>query len=81
MELAEEILHVGHTNWSPWEFPETLLLEAESGIMVREMQEVIAQQMRIPPKARNAVCQLNIGKGKSLTIVPIVVAALADGQT
>ena len=80
-ELAEEILHVGHTNWSPWEFPETLLLEAESGIMVREVQEIIAQQMRNPPGARNAVCQLNMGEGKSSTIVPIVAAVLADGQT
>lgn len=81
VELTEELLHVGHTNWSPWEFPETLLLEAESGIMVREVQEVIAKEMRAPPGGKNTVCQLNMGEGKSSTIVPILAAALADKQT
>ncbi|KAH6230109.1 hypothetical protein HBI42_037710 [Parastagonospora nodorum] len=78
LELAQEIQNIGHTNWSPREFPETLLLEAESGILVREVQEVIASQMRAPPRDENAVCQLNMGDGKSSVIVPIVAAALAD---
>jgi hypothetical protein len=77
-ELAQELQNVGHTNWSPQEFPETLLLEAESGILVREVQETIAENMRTPPHAENAVCQLNMGEGKSSVIVPILAAALAD---
>lgn len=80
VELAEELGHIGHTNWSPWDFPETLLLEAESGIMVRQVQETIAKQMRDPPGAENTVCQLLMGAGKSSTIVPIVAAALTDKQ-
>ncbi|KAJ4362799.1 hypothetical protein N0V95_001291 [Ascochyta clinopodiicola] len=78
VELNEELRHVGHLNWNPAIFPETLLLEAESGIMVRDVQATIAEQMIQPPNAENTVMQLNMGEGKSSTIVPIVAAALAD---
>jgi hypothetical protein len=78
VELSEELQHVGHTNWNPREFPETLLLEAESGILVRQVQTMIAEKMMQPPGAQNTVMQLNMGEGKSSTIVPIVAAALAD---
>jgi hypothetical protein len=80
LELAQELQNSGHTNWSPWDFPETLLLEAESGILVREVQENIAQQMRSPLDGSNAVCQLNMGEGKSSVIVPMLAAALANSK-
>ena len=80
-DLAEELRNCGHRNWDPAEFPETLLLEAESGILVREVQEEIAKQMRSPPNGSNSVMQLNMGEGKSSVIVPIVAAALADWKT
>ncbi|KAJ4987967.1 hypothetical protein SVAN01_06542 [Stagonosporopsis vannaccii] len=78
VELNEELQHTGHTNWNPRDHPETLLLEAESGILVRKVQAAIAARMIQPPGARNTVMQLNMGEGKSSTIVPIVAAALAD---
>jgi hypothetical protein len=78
VELNEELQHVGHTNWDPREFPETLLLEAESGILVRKVQAMIATEMMEPKDDQNTVMQLNMGEGKSSTIVPIVAAALAD---
>jgi hypothetical protein len=78
LELAQELQNVGHTNWDPRQFPETLLLEAESGLLIREVQEIIAAQMRSPPVDENAMCQLNMGEGKSSVIVPILAAALAD---
>ncbi|KAH4108552.1 hypothetical protein HBI25_111470 [Parastagonospora nodorum] len=77
-ELAEELSHIGHTNWDPREFPETLLLEVESGIMLREVQEIIARHMRAPVDGLNSVLQLNMGEGKSSTILPVVAAYLAD---
>ncbi|KAH7095848.1 hypothetical protein FB567DRAFT_624053 [Paraphoma chrysanthemicola] len=80
LELAQELQYVGHTNWSPRDYPETLLLEAESCILVREVQETIAQQMRSPPNNENAMCQLNMGEGKSSVIVPILAATLADAK-
>ncbi|GKT96892.1 hypothetical protein Ct61P_14742 [Colletotrichum tofieldiae] len=76
--LINELRNPGHTNWKPLDHPDTLLLEVESGIMVREIQESIAEKMRDPPSGKNAVLQLNMGEGKSSVIVPIVAAALAD---
>jgi hypothetical protein len=78
-DLLKELLNVGHSNWDPLNYPETLLLEVESGIMIREVQEEIASQMRAPPSQANAVMQLNMGEGKSSVIVPIIAALLADG--
>lgn len=79
-ELAQEISNIGHTNWDPWKFPENLLLEAESGILIRPIQEVIAEQMRNPPNSENSLCQLNMGEGKSSVIGPMIAAALADSK-
>jgi hypothetical protein len=79
-ELVEELRNCGHHNWSPIDFPETLLLEAESGLLVREVQEEIAKQMRCPPNDANSVMQLNMGQGKSSVIVQIIAAFLAQGD-
>lgn len=79
-DLVSELSNVGHRNWSPFNHPESLLIEIETGIMIREVQEQIAQEMRAPSSECNAVCQLNMGEGKSSVIVPIVAAGLADGS-
>jgi hypothetical protein len=76
-ELLREIQNPGHTNWDPMEFPETLLLEVENGILVRAVQEQIASQMRNFPAGANAALQLNMGEGKSSVITPIVVVDFA----
>jgi hypothetical protein len=78
VDLYEELRHVGHSNWDPLQFPETLLLEAESGIMIRKEQEFIASHMRSPKNGDNAVLQLLMGGGKSSTIVPILVTYFTD---
>ncbi|KAF2477189.1 uncharacterized protein BDR25DRAFT_371170 [Lindgomyces ingoldianus] len=80
-DLLKELLNIGHTNWDPLDYPESLLLEVESGIMIREVQEEIASQMRSPPTNSNAVMQLNMGEGKSSVILPMIAAYLADGAT
>ncbi|CAK3844903.1 Hypothetical predicted protein [Lecanosticta acicola] len=79
-DLIGELRNVGHTNWNPHDYPESLLIEVEGGIMIREVQEQIAREMRSPSSNSNAVCQLNMGQGKSSVIVPIVAAALADSS-
>ncbi|KAK0972722.1 hypothetical protein LTR54_017496 [Friedmanniomyces endolithicus] len=78
VDMISELRNTAHVNWSPIEYPDSLLLEVESGILVREVQEQIAGQMRDP--GGNTVMQLNMGKGKSSIIAPIVAAALADGS-
>ncbi|KAL4895588.1 hypothetical protein BDV59DRAFT_211254 [Aspergillus ambiguus] len=77
-DLVVEIQNPGHTIWDPFEFPETLLLEIENGILIRDVQEQIARRMRHIRPGGNAVMQPNMGEGKSSVIVPIVAAALAD---
>ncbi|KAM0714645.1 hypothetical protein Q7P37_009943 [Cladosporium fusiforme] len=78
--LMEELQNIGHTNWSPYKQPEWLLMEVESGIMIRHIQTEIAKQMQQPDCCHNAVMQLNMGEGKSSVIAPLVAAALADGS-
>ncbi|KAL2840210.1 hypothetical protein BJY01DRAFT_250125 [Aspergillus pseudoustus] len=80
-DLVPELQNPGHTNWDPYDFPESLLLEIENGILIRDVQEQIAHQMRSIQPGNNAVMQLNMGEGKSSVIVPIVAAALADGSS
>lgn len=79
-ELVRELQTPGHNNWDPYEFPESPLLEIENGILIRDVQEQIARQLRNIQPGHNAVMQLNMGEGKSSVIVLIVVTALADGS-
>ncbi|KAM0720782.1 hypothetical protein Q7P37_003067 [Cladosporium fusiforme] len=77
--FKREIGNTGHTNWSPCDHPASLLMEIESGILIRDIQEDIGRQMRSPDSCRNAVMQLNMGEGKSSVIAPMVATTLADG--
>ncbi|AEO68380.1 uncharacterized protein THITE_2145549 [Thermothielavioides terrestris NRRL 8126] len=82
-DLLKELLNTGShgcQEGDPLSFPESLLLELEQGILIRPVQQSIAAKMREPPGGHNSVMQLNMGEGKSSVIVPIVAAALADGQ-
>ena len=81
LDLLKEYQNSGHQNWDPAIYTESLLMEIESGIMIREVQEQIASEMRTPSSGDvNAVMQLNMGEGKSTVIIPMVAAALADGS-
>ncbi|KAI1744920.1 hypothetical protein F4680DRAFT_455891 [Xylaria scruposa] len=77
--LIKELRNSGH-DWDPYEYPESLLLEIENGILIRDIQQRVACEMRNPPSGENAVMQLNMGEGKSSVIVPIVATSLADGN-
>lgn len=79
-EFLKEYQNQGHTNWNPFDYLESLLVEIENGILIRDVQEDIARQMRQPTTRDNIVMQLNMGEGKSSIIVPIVAAALANGS-
>ncbi|KXH46053.1 hypothetical protein CSAL01_04271 [Colletotrichum salicis] len=78
--LTNELRNSAYRNWFPNDHPDTLLLEIESGIMVRDVQERIAGQMRDPPAEQSAVMQLNMGEGKSSVIIPMVAAATTNGS-
>lgn len=38
-KLIKELQNPGHTTWHPSEYPESLLIEVESCIMIRKVQE------------------------------------------
>ncbi|KAF4469857.1 hypothetical protein FALBO_3237 [Fusarium albosuccineum] len=80
VDLLRELENTGHQGWEPKDHPEWLLLECESEIMIREVQQQIASHMIQPPNNKNAVMQLNMGEGKSTVIVPIVATVLGDGS-
>ncbi|KAF4447595.1 hypothetical protein F53441_8890 [Fusarium austroafricanum] len=80
VDLLRELQNSGHETWAVRDHPEWLLLECESEIMIRNVQQQIAQKMINPPENENAVMQLNMGEGKSTVIVPMVATALADGS-
>ncbi|KAF5597927.1 hypothetical protein FPCIR_3503 [Fusarium pseudocircinatum] len=79
VDLIRELENGGHQSWCPYDHPEWLLLECESEIMIRDVQQQIAEKMINPPDNQNSVMQLNMGEGKSTVIVPIVATALGDG--
>lgn len=79
-DLLRELENTGHKAWDPHDYPEWLLLECESGIIIRDVQHQIAKQMISPPDNQNSVMQLLMGEGKSSVIVPIVATVLSNGS-
>lgn len=79
VDLLRELENPGHQGWQPKDYPEWLLIECESEIMIRGVQHQIAQQMINPPSNENAVMQLNMGEGKSSVIIPVVATSLSNG--
>ncbi|KPM37446.1 hypothetical protein AK830_g9109 [Neonectria ditissima] len=77
-QYREEKANTGHTNWNPDEYPDWLLLEIESNMMIRPVQIDVALATISPESGKNSVLQMNMGQGKTSCIIPMVAAALAD---
>ncbi|KAK3689059.1 hypothetical protein B0T22DRAFT_513134 [Podospora appendiculata] len=73
-DFVKELLNSGYHHHDPSvnpdDFAERLVLEVEQSILIRPVQEQISAKMSHPPEGRNC----------SSVIVPIVTAALADGE-
>ncbi|KAH7176975.1 hypothetical protein EDB81DRAFT_898494, partial [Dactylonectria macrodidyma] len=80
VDLLRELQNLENNRKNTFEHPEWLLLECESGIIIRDVQTQIAQEMINPPENKNSVMQLNMGEGKSSVIVPIVATTLGNGK-
>lgn len=78
-DFLEELVNIPHQTWDPSEYPQYLLLEVESGLVIRSVQEEIAREMK-NAGPQNAVMQLNMGEGKSSVILPMVASDLANGS-
>uniref|UniRef100_A0A0W0G780 ubiquitinyl hydrolase 1 n=1 Tax=Moniliophthora roreri TaxID=221103 RepID=A0A0W0G780_MONRR len=60
--------------------PDWALIQMEGNFMARPLQIKVAEEMIEPSSGKNTVLQLNMGEGKSSVIVPLVAAALANGE-
>ncbi|OTB13832.1 hypothetical protein K445DRAFT_368338 [Daldinia sp. EC12] len=76
----EERINVGHRNWRVEEYPDWLLLEVESNLLIRETQVEVALAIIAPESQANSVLQLNMGQGKTSCIIPMVALLLADSK-
>ncbi|KAF3913599.1 hypothetical protein ABW20_dc0110554 [Dactylellina cionopaga] len=76
----EEEKNMGHQNWEPLEFPDWLLLEIDSNILIRPDQVEVAHATIQPASGNNSVLQMNMGQGKTSCIMPMAAAVLADGK-
>jgi hypothetical protein len=77
-QVLDESDNIGHTNWSPLEYVDWLLLEIESNIMIRPEQVDVALGTITPQTHQNSVLQLLMGKGKTSCILPMVALVLTN---
>ncbi|GMF14764.1 unnamed protein product [Phytophthora lilii] len=66
-QLIDELVNV--RQWSSTEFPFWLAFEVEGRLQIRHEQFVIAQHLI---KSPGTVCQLNMGRGKTRVILPML---------
>ncbi|KAG9310853.1 hypothetical protein JVU11DRAFT_8708 [Chiua virens] len=79
-DLRSELQNEGCDGWDARAHPDWLLIQLQGNFFVRRVQAEVANEMILPRSGENTAMQLNMGEGKSSVIVPIVVAALADGN-
>lgn len=80
IRLEDELTNSGHNGWTPSEHPDWLLIEIGADLLIREEQAIVAMEIMRPRSQMNSVLQLNMGKGKSSCIIPMVAAEMADGR-
>ena len=78
VKLRGELENEGHRDWRPMDFPDWLLLEIESNVLIRTDQCRVAKAMIAPPSCSNSVLQMNMGQGKSSIIIPMIATVLAN---
>ena len=64
-ELERELSNPGRVGWDGMSYPDWLLIELESNLLIRQVQAEIASEMLSPSSGKNSVVQLNMGEGKS----------------
>jgi len=67
--LQDELANAGHTNWSPIESLDWLLLEIDGNLLLRPEQVEVARATIAPSSGSNAVLQLLMGAGKTSCIL------------
>ncbi|KAI0895087.1 hypothetical protein F4806DRAFT_90268 [Annulohypoxylon nitens] len=76
----EERINTGHSNWRVEDYPDWVLIEIESNLLIRETQVKVALAIIEPDSKANSVLQLNMGQGKTSCIIPMAAVILADSK-
>ncbi|KAF5691719.1 hypothetical protein FCIRC_297 [Fusarium circinatum] len=76
--LEENSETEGHSNWNPLKYPEWLLLEIDSNMLIRPIQFEVANAIISPSSMSNSVLQMNMGQGKTSCIMPMASIMLAN---
>ncbi|KAF5574117.1 hypothetical protein FPANT_11939 [Fusarium pseudoanthophilum] len=76
--LEENFDTEGHSNWNPLTYPEWLLLEIDSNMLIRPIQFEVAHAIISPSSMSNSVLQMNMGQGKTSCIMPMAAILLAN---
>lgn len=61
-KVNEEMKNEGHENWSPSEYPDWLLLELDSNLLIRDEQVIVAKATINPQSGQNSLLQMNMGQ-------------------
>ncbi|KAL8995723.1 MAG: hypothetical protein Q9188_006743 [Gyalolechia gomerana] len=80
LSFFQEVENPGRLGWNTYDWPDWLLMEIENNLLIREIQARVALEMIEPTSSSNTLVQLNMGEGKSSVILPLIAAALADGN-
>jgi hypothetical protein len=72
----EEWRNAGHGNWNPLDYPDWLLLEIDSDILIRREQIDVAHAIISPASGSNSVLQMNMGKGEYSRLLTFRVQAM-----
>ena len=64
--FEDEMAHLGHINWQPFEHPDWVLLELDGDFLIRPDQIKVAKATIAPASNSNSVLQMNMGQGKFL---------------
>ena len=62
--LQDEQSNTGHETWEPHQYPDWLLLEIDSNILIRKGQVDVALATINPVTNSNSVLQMNMGEGR-----------------
>lgn len=74
--LLAEFRNVGHENWDLCDYPDWLLLEIDSDIMIHNVQVEVAYAIISPSSKSNSLLQMNMGQGMLLKENPSVSSRL-----
>ncbi|KAH7882696.1 hypothetical protein F5I97DRAFT_1984083 [Phlebopus sp. FC_14] len=79
-DFFKELENRGCESCERQSYPDWLLIQLEGNFLIRPVQASVAFEMISPGSCKNTALQLHMGEGKSSVIVPIAVAALANGE-